>query len=75
MGEREQKASADSADTQRNGSDRCEPFGVASLGETCGSVHVVGDSGDGYTERKRVEESLCRFAPRVAMVQTTQARR
>jgi hypothetical protein len=45
---------------------------VASLGETFGSVHVVGDSGDGYTERRRVEESLCRFAPRVAMVQTTQ---
>ena len=60
-----------SADTQRNGLDRCEPFGVASLGETCGSVRVVGDFGDGYTERKRVEESLYRFAPRVAMVQTT----
>jgi hypothetical protein len=53
----------------------CEPFGVASLGETFGSVHVVDDSGDGYTERRQVEESLCRFAPRVAMVQTTQARR
>ena len=48
---------------------------VASLGEICGSVHVGGDSGNGSTERKRVEESLRRFAPRVAMVQTTQARR
>jgi hypothetical protein len=37
-------------------------------------MHVVGDSGDGYTG-ERVEESLCRFTPRVAMVQTTQVRR
>ena len=47
---------------------------MAYLGETCGPVHVVGDSDQGYTENKLVAEVLCRFAPRVAMVQTTQAR-
>ena len=43
--------------------------------KTCGPVHVAGDSDQGYTDSKLIaESSLCRFAPHVAMVQTTQAR-
>ena len=38
-------------------------------------VHVASNSDQSYTESKLVAEiSLCRFAPHVAMVQTTQAR-
>ena len=42
--------------------------------KTCSPVHVAGDSDQSYTESKLVAGSLCRFAPHVAMVQTTQAR-
>ena len=47
---------------------------MAHFGETCVPVHDVGDSDQGYTESDLVGELLCRFAPRIAMVQTTQAR-
>ena len=76
VGMSRRRAPISAAIHRNSGPDRCRPwsFGVAYLGETCGPVHVVGDSDQGYTENKLVAEVLCRFAPRVAMVQTTQAR-
>jgi hypothetical protein len=60
---------------QRSGQMSTGEFWGGYFDEIRSPVHVAGDSDQSYTSSKLVAEiSLCRFAPHVAMVQTTQAR-
>ena len=60
---------------QRSGQMSTGEFWGGYFDEIRSPVRVAGDSDQSYTSSKLVAEiSLCRFAPHVAMVQTTQAR-